>query len=212
MVWNKFFRRCVEGFIGYCRFVDTRLWSWSCSIVKQVSRPVAISYESGSMLSTEPSFYTNAFSIKYAEFVKPRIVDYHFFSPLILFQVTQGTSEFKPTPPENREFFRKSYSVPHTLLVISQILNFLKHHLISASCYKSWLRLISNGVILVLLSGKVQCRWHRWDRHTGRHFETSRWSHPRHDREGDIGREPSHPMSAGTYSSTHRYSISLSSW
>ncbi|RZR75220.1 hypothetical protein BHM03_00052062 [Ensete ventricosum] len=31
--------------------------------------------------------------------------------------VTQGTSEFKPTPPENREFFKKSYSVPHTLLV-----------------------------------------------------------------------------------------------
>lgn len=32
-------------------------------------------------------------------------------------QVTQGISEFKPTPSENREFFKKSYSVPHTLLV-----------------------------------------------------------------------------------------------
>ncbi|RWW41990.1 hypothetical protein BHE74_00052491 [Ensete ventricosum] len=36
---------------------------------------------------------------------------------LLCIQVTQGTSEFKPTPPENREFFKKSYSVPHTLLV-----------------------------------------------------------------------------------------------
>lgn len=37
--------------------------------------------------------------------------------PSVINQVTQGTSEFKPTPPENREFFKKSYSVPHTLLV-----------------------------------------------------------------------------------------------
>lgn len=32
-------------------------------------------------------------------------------------QVTQGTSEFKPTPSENREFFKSSYNVKHTLLV-----------------------------------------------------------------------------------------------
>ncbi|WOL13822.1 hypothetical protein Cni_G22602 [Canna indica] len=37
--------------------------------------------------------------------------------PSVMNQVTQGTSEFKPTPPENRDFFKKSYSVPHTLLV-----------------------------------------------------------------------------------------------
>lgn len=123
MVWNKFFRRCVEGFTGYCCFVDTRIWSWSCSIIKQVSRPVAISSESGSMLSAKRSFYMIAF----------HIVDYYFsFSPLILFQVTQGTSEFKPTPLENREFFRKSYSVPHTLLVIVIIRS--RFHVRKADC------------------------------------------------------------------------------
>ncbi|XP_008803399.2 uncharacterized protein LOC103716958 [Phoenix dactylifera] len=37
--------------------------------------------------------------------------------PSVMNQVTQGISEFKPTPSENREFFKKSYSVPHTLLV-----------------------------------------------------------------------------------------------
>ncbi|TVU09677.1 hypothetical protein EJB05_43167 [Eragrostis curvula] len=31
--------------------------------------------------------------------------------------VTEGVSEFKPTPPENREFCKNSYSVPNTLLV-----------------------------------------------------------------------------------------------
>ncbi|KAG6505610.1 uncharacterized protein LOC121986265 [Zingiber officinale] len=37
--------------------------------------------------------------------------------PSVMNQVTQGTSEFKPTPLENREIFRKSYRVPRTLLV-----------------------------------------------------------------------------------------------
>lgn len=37
--------------------------------------------------------------------------------PSVMGQVTQGTSEFKPTPSENRDFFKKSYNVPHTLLV-----------------------------------------------------------------------------------------------
>ncbi|PKA49567.1 hypothetical protein AXF42_Ash004107 [Apostasia shenzhenica] len=37
--------------------------------------------------------------------------------PSVFGQVTQGTSEFSPTPMENREFFKKAYSVPHTLLV-----------------------------------------------------------------------------------------------
>ncbi|EMS68071.1 hypothetical protein TRIUR3_12448 [Triticum urartu] len=31
--------------------------------------------------------------------------------------VTEGVSEFKPTPPENREFCKNSYSVANTLLV-----------------------------------------------------------------------------------------------
>ncbi|KAJ0030195.1 hypothetical protein Pint_13625 [Pistacia integerrima] len=31
--------------------------------------------------------------------------------------VTEGMSEFKPTPSENRDCFKKSYNVPHTLLV-----------------------------------------------------------------------------------------------
>lgn len=37
--------------------------------------------------------------------------------PSVLNQVTQGISEFKPTPLENRECFKKSYNVQHTLLI-----------------------------------------------------------------------------------------------
>ncbi|KAJ4850364.1 hypothetical protein Tsubulata_031316 [Turnera subulata] len=37
--------------------------------------------------------------------------------PSVFNQVTEGVSEFKPTPIENRECFRNSYNVPHTLLV-----------------------------------------------------------------------------------------------
>ncbi|XP_047050243.1 uncharacterized protein LOC124655382 [Lolium rigidum] len=37
--------------------------------------------------------------------------------PYVMNQVTEGVSEFKPTPPENREFCKNSYSVPNTLLV-----------------------------------------------------------------------------------------------
>lgn len=37
--------------------------------------------------------------------------------PLVLNQVRQGTSEFTPTPTENRECFKNSYNVQHTLLV-----------------------------------------------------------------------------------------------
>ncbi|XP_072983084.1 uncharacterized protein [Typha latifolia] len=37
--------------------------------------------------------------------------------PSVMNQVMEGTSEFKPTPSENREFFKRSYSVPRTLLV-----------------------------------------------------------------------------------------------
>ncbi|KAI3995008.1 hypothetical protein MKX01_019822 [Papaver californicum] len=37
--------------------------------------------------------------------------------PSVVNQVTQGISEFKPTPAENRDCFMNSYSVPHTLLV-----------------------------------------------------------------------------------------------
>ncbi|XP_077230030.1 uncharacterized protein LOC143863243 isoform X2 [Tasmannia lanceolata] len=37
--------------------------------------------------------------------------------PTVMNQVTQGISEFKPTPSENRDFCKKSYNVPHTLLV-----------------------------------------------------------------------------------------------
>ncbi|KAK1280161.1 hypothetical protein QJS04_geneDACA004847 [Acorus gramineus] len=37
--------------------------------------------------------------------------------PSVLNQVTQGISEFRPTPFENREFFKKSYNVGCTLLV-----------------------------------------------------------------------------------------------
>ncbi|MCL7042385.1 hypothetical protein MKW94_029682, partial [Papaver nudicaule] len=36
--------------------------------------------------------------------------------PSVMNQVTQGISEFKPTPSENRNCFQNSYSVPHTLL------------------------------------------------------------------------------------------------
>ncbi|KAF6139831.1 hypothetical protein GIB67_009678 [Kingdonia uniflora] len=32
-------------------------------------------------------------------------------------KVTQGTSEFKPTPSENRDCFKNSYNISHTLLV-----------------------------------------------------------------------------------------------
>ncbi|XP_057957740.1 uncharacterized protein LOC131150793 [Malania oleifera] len=37
--------------------------------------------------------------------------------PSVLNQVKQGISEFKPTPAENRDFFRNSYNVKRTLLV-----------------------------------------------------------------------------------------------
>ncbi|XAR57549.1 hypothetical protein NMG60_11025728 [Bertholletia excelsa] len=37
--------------------------------------------------------------------------------PSVLNQVTQGISEFKPTPRENRDCCKKSYNVKHTLLV-----------------------------------------------------------------------------------------------
>ncbi|KMZ58079.1 hypothetical protein ZOSMA_7G01100 [Zostera marina] len=37
--------------------------------------------------------------------------------PAVLNQVSQGISEFRPTPSENREFIKQSYNVPHTLLV-----------------------------------------------------------------------------------------------
>uniref|UniRef100_A0A453KUX9 Uncharacterized protein n=1 Tax=Aegilops tauschii subsp. strangulata TaxID=200361 RepID=A0A453KUX9_AEGTS len=36
--------------------------------------------------------------------------------PSVMNQVTEGVSEFKPTPPENREFCKNSYSVANTLL------------------------------------------------------------------------------------------------
>uniref|UniRef100_A0A5B6ZNX5 Uncharacterized protein n=1 Tax=Davidia involucrata TaxID=16924 RepID=A0A5B6ZNX5_DAVIN len=37
--------------------------------------------------------------------------------PSVFNQVTQGISEFKPTPSENRDFCKKSYNVQRTLLV-----------------------------------------------------------------------------------------------
>ncbi|XP_019448012.1 PREDICTED: uncharacterized protein LOC109351112 [Lupinus angustifolius] len=37
--------------------------------------------------------------------------------PLVMNEVTQGVSEFKPTPSENQDCFRSSYNVEHTLLV-----------------------------------------------------------------------------------------------
>ncbi|KAM7259742.1 hypothetical protein ACFE04_015483 [Oxalis oulophora] len=37
--------------------------------------------------------------------------------PSVLNQVTEGISEFRPTPSENRDCFKSSYNVPHTLLV-----------------------------------------------------------------------------------------------
>ncbi|XP_078428231.1 initiation factor 4F subunit (DUF1350) isoform X2 [Wolffia australiana] len=37
--------------------------------------------------------------------------------PSVMNEVAQGTSEFKPTPSENRNFFSQSYNVPDTLLV-----------------------------------------------------------------------------------------------
>ncbi|XP_044472307.1 uncharacterized protein LOC123200950 isoform X2 [Mangifera indica] len=36
--------------------------------------------------------------------------------PSVFNQVTEGVSEFKPTPSENRDCFKKSYNVQHTLL------------------------------------------------------------------------------------------------
>ncbi|KAK6158581.1 hypothetical protein DH2020_005895 [Rehmannia glutinosa] len=37
--------------------------------------------------------------------------------PSVFNQVAQGTSEFKPTPAENLDCFKKLYNIPHTLLV-----------------------------------------------------------------------------------------------
>ena len=47
------------------------------------------------------------------------------FFPCYL-QVTEGVSEFKPTPPENREFCKNSYSVANTLLVLLRNLHLSK--------------------------------------------------------------------------------------
>lgn len=37
--------------------------------------------------------------------------------PLVLNQVSEGISEFKPTPSENCDYFKNAYNVPHTLLL-----------------------------------------------------------------------------------------------
>eukprot|EP00252_Welwitschia_mirabilis_P022298 TRINITY_DN5996_c0_g1_i1.p1 TRINITY_DN5996_c0_g1~~TRINITY_DN5996_c0_g1_i1.p1 ORF type:complete len:427 (+),score=90.71 TRINITY_DN5996_c0_g1_i1:385-1665(+) len=37
--------------------------------------------------------------------------------PLVMNQITEGTSEFKPSPSENKETIQTSYKVPNTLLV-----------------------------------------------------------------------------------------------
>ncbi|KAI3414966.1 uncharacterized protein J3R85_015663 [Psidium guajava] len=37
--------------------------------------------------------------------------------PLVLNQVSEGISEFKPTPSENLDYFKNAYNVPHTLLL-----------------------------------------------------------------------------------------------
>ncbi|KAL5229576.1 hypothetical protein ABZP36_028352 [Zizania latifolia] len=37
--------------------------------------------------------------------------------PLVMNQVIEGVSEFKPTSPENRVFCKNSYSIPNALLV-----------------------------------------------------------------------------------------------
>ncbi|ONK61254.1 uncharacterized protein A4U43_C08F27800 [Asparagus officinalis] len=46
--------------------------------------------------------------------------------PLVMNQVTQGTSEFRPTPSENRELFKNSYNVPNTLLKLNKLKCILK--------------------------------------------------------------------------------------
>jgi len=45
--------------------------------------------------------------------LKTYFIDAH----ISLCQVTQGVSEFKPTPSENRDCFKCLYNVEHTLLV-----------------------------------------------------------------------------------------------
>lgn len=66
-------------------------------------------------------------------------------------QVTQGISEFKPTPSENRDFCKKSYSVPHTLLVLP-----------ASSCFAFhiekvlWLSLVHSQCCIFMLQVKFR--------------------------------------------------------
>ena len=65
-------------------------------------------------------------------------------------QVTEGVSEFKPTPPENREFCKNSYSVPNTLLVLTNL------HLSDPTSVLDLL--ISVSFIYFCLVGQIQRR------------------------------------------------------
>ena len=103
-------RWCLEGLTGYSWNIDTGIWLGSYGISDQICWSATISNELGIRRYQDvPELYW--FWVPY---IYVTWINVYF----LCFQVTQGTSEFKPAPPENREFFKKPYSGLHTLLVV----------------------------------------------------------------------------------------------
>ncbi|KAL5223685.1 hypothetical protein ABZP36_010324 [Zizania latifolia] len=71
------------------------------------------------------------------------------------FNVTEGVSEFKPTPLENREFCKDSYSVPNTLLVKFSI-DAIDDTNIVEEVLRPWVDSIGGQIKKVILSGTHQ--------------------------------------------------------
>jgi hypothetical protein len=102
-------------------------------------------------------------------------------------QVTEGVSEFKPTPPENREFCKNSYSVPNTLLVVLnctfRLTSVLVYHLLIFHAHTV---------------GEIQ-RWrYWWYRHNWGHLDTSGRINWWTNKEGHTVRNTSNSMHTGT--------------
>lgn len=103
--WISFYRRCVESTDRHCWRNHSRSGNHHFSY--QICWSVALSNESG---------YHLHFSLHYKN-LKTQFLGKFCYRQFHI-QVTRGISEFKPTPSENRDFCKKSYNVPYTLLVL----------------------------------------------------------------------------------------------
>eukprot|EP01018_Ginkgo_biloba_P027789 Gb_23956 [translate_table: standard] len=72
--------------------------------------------------------------------------------PSVMNQITQGTSEFKPTPSENRETIKASYKVPITLLVKFSVDTIDETHLIE-NVLRARIDAIGGSLTKVVLNG-----------------------------------------------------------